>query len=174
MTSNATIRQEHEWRRAAARRAALVLWCVYVAGAFLLTVVATILGHGIWPRVSNAGEGLSWVVFVMALAFLLVSRLLPMPIQPPPRATVETMTAARSFVPMAFNGTFALLASLTWMVSGKLIALVALGSALSVCCSCSRPTGAGKISARALSRRSVMSLRPRPIPLRHCRPVRGR
>ncbi len=115
--------------RVATRRTALIIWCVISAGALGLTVVAAIFGPGIWPRVSDAGEIVAWVAFGMALAFLLVSRVLPSRIKPP-RAPVENIAVARSVLATSLNGGIALLAPLAWMVSGKTIALVALAISL--------------------------------------------
>jgi len=115
--------------RVATRRTALVVWYVILAGVLGLTGVAAIFGPGIWPRVSDAGAVVAWVVFAMALACLLVSRLLPSRIKQP-GAPVENIAVARSLVATALNGSIALFAPLAWMVSGKMIALVALAISL--------------------------------------------
>jgi hypothetical protein len=107
----------------------LVIWCSTVAGALGLTVVAAIFGPGIWSRARN-GDSLAWVVFGGALACSLASKVLPSRIAPMPGATVETIAVARSLVATAFNGSMALLAPLAWMVSGKMVALVALAISL--------------------------------------------
>jgi hypothetical protein len=115
--------------RVATRRTVLIIWCVIVAGALSLTVVAAIFSPGIWPRVSDAGEVVAWVAFGMALAWLLVSRVLPSRIKPP-GVPVENIAVARSLVATALNGGIALFAPLAWMVSGKMIAIVALAISL--------------------------------------------
>lgn len=130
--------------RVATRRTALIIWCVIVAGALGLTVVAVIFGPGIWPRVSGAGKIVAWVVFGMAVVCLLASRVVPSAVSgrsdsttwpgpariEPPEARVEALAVARSVVATAFNGSIALFAPLAWMISGKMIAIVALAISL--------------------------------------------
>lgn len=116
--------------RGATRRTALIIWYVILAGALGLAVVSAIFGPGIWPRVSDAGKGfVAWFAFGMSLACLLVSGVLPSRIKSP-GAPVENIVVARSVVATSFNGSIALFAPLAWMVSGKLIAIVALAISL--------------------------------------------
>jgi hypothetical protein len=93
-------------------------------------VVATILGPGISSRVSDDARDIAaWVVFGMALACFLVSRVLPGRMKMAP-ATIETIAVARCLIANSFNGSIALQAPLAWMVSGRTIALVALAISL--------------------------------------------
>lgn len=103
----------------------MIFWYVLMAGALGLTVVAAIFGPGIWSRVSGRGNPAAWVIFAMTPACLLASRVLPSRLTPP-AATVESIAVLRSVVATALNGSVALLAPLAWMVSGNVIALVAL------------------------------------------------
>lgn len=111
--------------RTATRRTVLIIWCVLMGGALGLTVVAAVAGPGIWSRVGDRGSPAAWVVFVMALACLLASRVLPSRVTPL-EGTVESIAVARSTVAVALSGGVALLAPLAWMVSGNPIALAAL------------------------------------------------
>ncbi len=111
--------------RTATRRTVLIIWCVLIGGALGLTVVAAVAGPGIWSRVGDRGNPAAWVIFVMALACLLASRLLPRRVTPP-AGTGESIAVARSTIAAALNGGVALLAPLAWMVSGNPIALAAL------------------------------------------------
>lgn len=131
MTSNESPGQMREGAaaRVASRRTALIIWYVILAGALGLTVVAAIFGPGIWPRVSDAGRVVAWAAFGMSLACLLVSRVLPSRMKSP-GAPVENIAATRSVVATTLNGGIALFAPLAWMVSGKMIAIVALAISL--------------------------------------------
>lgn len=112
-------------RTAATRRTVLIIWCVLMGGALGLTVVAAVAGPGIWSRVGDRGNPAAWVVFLMAPACLLASRILPNLISPP-AGMVESVAVGRSTIAAALNGGMALLAPLAWMVSGNPIALAAL------------------------------------------------
>jgi hypothetical protein len=118
-------------QRMATRHTVLVIWCAVFAGALGLTVVAAILGPGIWSRVSDNGEVVAWVVFAVAVAAFLGSRVLTNRIKPTPGATVESMAVGRSIIATGLNGGVALQAPLAWMVSGKMVALIALAISLS-------------------------------------------
>ncbi len=111
--------------RAATRCTALTIWYVLMGGALGLTVVAAVAGPGIWSRVGDRGNPAAWVIFVMAPACLLASRVLPRRLAPP-AGTVESIAVVRSIVAAALSGSVALLAPLAWMVSGNPIALAAL------------------------------------------------
>lgn len=114
----------------ATRRMVMVIWCVFLAGALGLTVVAAIVGPGIWPHVSSAGAVLAWVILGMAVVCFVASTVLPARIEPTPGATAGTLAVGRSVAATALNGSVALFAPLGWMVSGKVIALVALALSL--------------------------------------------
>lgn len=101
-----------------------------MGGALVLTVVGTAVGPRIWSRMSDAGNVVAWVVFGMALACLLASRIVPTRIKPVPGATPDSIALGRSLVASALNGAIALQAPLAWMISGKVIALVALAISL--------------------------------------------
>lgn len=108
----------------------MVIWCVFLAGALALTVVAAIVGPGIWPHVSSAGAVLAWVILGMAVVCFVASTVLPPRIEPTPGATAGTLAVGRSVAATALNGSVALFAPLGWMVTGKVIALVALALSL--------------------------------------------
>jgi hypothetical protein len=110
----------------ATRRTALIVWSVFVGGPLVLTVVGTAVGPRIWSRVSDAGNLVAWVVFVMALACVLASRIVPSGIKPVAGATPDNVAVARSVVASALNGSIALYAAFAGMISGRVIALVAL------------------------------------------------
>lgn len=112
------------------RRTALAAWCVYVTGAAALTLVAAIVGPGIWPRVGDAGDPLAWIAFGMAIVLVTLSRVLPARVGPSPGASVQTMAVARSLVATSLNGSMALLAPIAWLASGNMAALAALAISL--------------------------------------------
>ncbi len=114
----------------ATRRTALTCWCVLTAGSVVLTVVAATFGPGIWPRVSDAGKVVAWVVFGMALAGLLLSKVVASRLKAVPGATPESFAVGQSVIASALNGSMALCAPLAWMVSGKIIALLGLAISL--------------------------------------------
>jgi hypothetical protein len=66
----------------------------------------------------------------MALACLLASRIVPSRFKPVPGGTPDSIAVARSVVASALNGSIALYAPLAWMISGNVIALVALAISL--------------------------------------------
>ncbi len=110
----------------APRRVALILWCVLVSGALVLTGVAAIVGPRLWPRVSDAGNVAPWVVFAMAPVCALAARVLPSRFPPPP----GTPPLGQSVMASTLSGSIALFAPLAWMISGKTMALVALAISL--------------------------------------------
>jgi hypothetical protein len=114
----------------ATRRTALTIWYVFVGGVLVLTVVGTAVGPRIWSRVSDARNVVPWVVFGMALGCLVASKILPSRIKPVPGATPDSIAVGRSVVATALNGAIALQAPLAWMISGKVLALVALAISL--------------------------------------------
>jgi hypothetical protein len=116
--------------RVATRQTVLIIWCVLFAGALGFTIVAAIIGPGVWPRISDAGGIVAWVVFGMAVTCFVASRVLPNRIKPTPGATAETLAIGRTLVAIGLNGSVAVQAPLAWMVSGNAVALAALAISL--------------------------------------------
>jgi hypothetical protein len=99
-------------------------------GSLALTVIATVFGPRVWPRVSDSGAIVAWVVLGMGVACFVASRVLPSRIKPTAGATAETLAIGRTLVATALNGSVALQAPLAWMITGRAVALVALAISL--------------------------------------------